>query len=389
MATRVCMYCVKEKSESEFSDEHILPHSLIKSVYCPPPFRTHDVCRACNNKSGLVVDAFYLRSYFFLNDVAMAAYDQIDFANLAPVPLTYHGIIQDVSFPEDMQCEMWLGPAGCRMYHFHHYRIEGEYASLAGGHPMDRRREPGTVYYMNCSDNPKWISLTLMSLKRAFPKSRRIATNIGFAPEVQQHYGFKTPSDLDGEFIKILNGLDPTHHLRVAVLADFDSRIMAKIALGVGCSLFGAQYFNSSFANRLRSALWARNPRDRAVLEIPGRSYLGDAQDPQFPKILGWPTGYTVAVTPIKGNGLALTLTMFGKKAMTILITDEYSRYRTDDIGAHGNISILVPSHQFWHGPIPVEQFVAHNVGSGKIPELVAADGWLKDKTQYPPKRST
>src|SRR6185312_7976668 len=50
-----CPYCAKEKSVSEFTDEHVLPQSMCGALQPTNPFKLA-VCRPCNNFCGEHVD---------------------------------------------------------------------------------------------------------------------------------------------------------------------------------------------------------------------------------------------------------------------------------------------------------------------------------------------
>ncbi|MGZ5027986.1 MAG: HNH endonuclease [Methylobacter sp.] len=54
----ICIYCRLDKSESDFSLEHIIPQSL-GGAAAPDYFKTRKVCSTCNNNLGLFVDASF------------------------------------------------------------------------------------------------------------------------------------------------------------------------------------------------------------------------------------------------------------------------------------------------------------------------------------------
>ena len=61
MTDNKCIYCNKETDE--FSLEHIFPDSL-GGAYLNNIFKTRQVCRKCNNLSGLYVDSAFVKNFF-------------------------------------------------------------------------------------------------------------------------------------------------------------------------------------------------------------------------------------------------------------------------------------------------------------------------------------
>src|SRR6266849_9315440 len=114
----ICSYCWREKPDEEITDEHVLPRALGGNLEPRNPFLLRSVCKTCNVVSGRHIDGPFLRSWFFNNYRAENARKYIDLSVNPIVPLTYLGGVQ-TDLATDKSCEMWLGPAGDRVYHFH------------------------------------------------------------------------------------------------------------------------------------------------------------------------------------------------------------------------------------------------------------------------------
>ncbi len=67
-AMKTCIYCNKEKDDSEFSLEHIFPDALGGALLPDAIFKTNDVCIACNSTSGLFIDGPFIKNWFLTND---------------------------------------------------------------------------------------------------------------------------------------------------------------------------------------------------------------------------------------------------------------------------------------------------------------------------------
>lgn len=87
---RQCIYCRKEKDETDFTLEHIIPQFL-GGAYAPDCFKVRNVCGPCNNNLGLFVDAAFEKSWFVSNRLKLAAYALFDPNGAVGLPLVCMG----------------------------------------------------------------------------------------------------------------------------------------------------------------------------------------------------------------------------------------------------------------------------------------------------------
>lgn len=114
-----CIYCNQDKEDDQFSLEHIFPDSIGGNL-CSDLFKTHDVCQRCNSISGQFVDGAFIRNWFVKNDDALSARQYLNLESDESIePLVYMGMVENLPLEKDEVCEMWLGPCGARVYHFH------------------------------------------------------------------------------------------------------------------------------------------------------------------------------------------------------------------------------------------------------------------------------
>ena len=83
-----CLYCDQEKSESEFSEEHVLPQAVGGNLSPRNPFKTSDVCRRCNNLCGWFLDAGFIKNWFTQAGRAEEARRRVRFDQNTIFPLT-------------------------------------------------------------------------------------------------------------------------------------------------------------------------------------------------------------------------------------------------------------------------------------------------------------
>src|SRR5712664_1970731 len=113
----LCAYCLKDKSQKDFSLEHIFPDALGGNL-CRSDLEIDRVCARCNNLSGLFIDGNFLRSWLCQNYSFESALKYIDWENGSAVPLMFLGLLDQLSTAQEI-CEYWTGPCGEHIYYFH------------------------------------------------------------------------------------------------------------------------------------------------------------------------------------------------------------------------------------------------------------------------------
>ena len=155
-----CLYCRAFKDKSEFSGEHVIPQAMGGIFEPTNPFKLHNVCKRCNNMTGLYVDAPFLRSFSVHNGRADSELQTIKPGPKTTLPLTFLG--RHCSLKHGIRiCELWLGPTGDLVYHFHEpYPKEPDW-SIAIGPPPGKRKpanvDHGFVFFFLRSNNPTWL----------------------------------------------------------------------------------------------------------------------------------------------------------------------------------------------------------------------------------------
>ena len=298
---RTCIYCNKEKQDSEFSQEHIFPRALGGAIQPTNPFSTDLVCARCNTISGFFIDAPFVKSWFINNYRADNAKKYIRLSPTTILPLIYFGIIDDLKF-EDKICEFYMGPTGDPIYHFHTpYPEEVDSPSMIGVPPHLRNKEIdyGFAFLQVRSNNPKWLPAIVYSFADNFKKSKLYLGN-GPTPKVEGAIFSDIPDELKDLLSKIrsLNGKEHKNTFKVDI--DTGHRFLAKLALGMGCLFLKDEYKTSSDAELLRKLMWTRDHKERRKLQIHGTGFLGNHENMKnINESLKWDGGHVICIMQV------------------------------------------------------------------------------------------
>ena len=170
---KTCIYCGKDKSEEEFSGEHIWPDAL-GGDFLPQFWRTDDVCGKCNSMSGVFVDGAFIKSVFVVGERTHDAHDYLNPDNPTGIlPLSYLGIIQNITTQEDEVADFWVCAPGANIVHFRKASEEDTWDAYAGGDPrrQSKRAKAGRVLVSFTSPEQYWVLTALSSVKHHFAKA--------------------------------------------------------------------------------------------------------------------------------------------------------------------------------------------------------------------------
>ncbi|MFA5016764.1 MAG: HNH endonuclease [Methylobacter sp.] len=152
-----CIYCRKEKTDEDFSLEHVIPQCL-GGALAPDELKTRDVCEKCNNDLGLFVDASFEKNWFVSQQLQVNARAQFNPSNPKAIPLVCMGPCE-LDVPGILQtevCESWLGPFGEQVYWVRPH--DEKLYWYGGGNPRTTKSVESRAYFMfsiNSSKNAK------------------------------------------------------------------------------------------------------------------------------------------------------------------------------------------------------------------------------------------
>ena len=377
-----CVYCNEFKDNSEMSKEHVIPQSLGGNLTPTNPFLLYDVCIRCNTLCGLYIDAPFIKSWLNQNARASNALQYIDLSKKPIVPLIYMGTLHEVQF-KDKICELWLGPSGDQIYHFHTpYPDEPNNPRTIGPPPNIKAEQidPGFVFLFVRATNPIWHPTIVLSTKSQFKEA---TLYLGNGPKPDNDLFDEIPTKLYTLHSELKNLRDQNHRASTSLAIDYGDRFLSKIALGFGALFLDKSFQESESANKLRQYMWTKRREDRRNSGIHGSSFFSEQVEP-LKQMLKWPSGHVIHMMST-GDKLGLYISIFESQAATIEISSDFKHWENtfDD---DGMLFVISPSLQRYVGPIGFLDFVAHkNDPNGKHPDLVDLEDIMNNKMTLPP----
>lgn len=380
---KTCIYCRKEKEPSEFNLEHTIPQFL-GGAFAPDKYKIRDACRKCNSNLGLFVDASFEKSWLVSNRLRDAAYASFDPESDIGLPLLCLGT-SDLTPPgldSSETCEAWLGPLGERVFWIRP-RDEHLYWYM-GGNPRTTKDSESRAYYTFSERSPSDPRLPWRAFRDSFsgrPVRKIMCTAVGGANPAD--IGFSSPDDLDSKRIKyFLDACEKnnTGSIRLAVNTKFDHRFMAKLAIGVGFSMFGRSAIESAYGDILFKALWQRDG-DKSS-ELQGVTPLTQQGDPQFLQLSGDKNAVTLMIMPSQ-EGVAINLNIGAALHWTVKCADLSSTSPELLTEIQGGRVITLYRQLQWGNEMALMDYVAHKSGAIVDPQLAAISARLSSNTNY------
>ena len=383
-----CIYCDGRRQDPEMSLEHIWPQAL-GGQWSPPLFRTNSVCRSCNSNCGLWVDGAFLKSWFISHEVSNAARENLDPVNPGIVPLKFMG--HDKRFPvqDGDVAELWMGPGGDSVHHVH--KVDDEkWFGIAGGDMIRRRKaDVGRAYLMLRSESPYWLACSVKSFVAYMSPARMLTATLMpnvTGPVMQKLTPESDATDIEKAELAWVRGEDNDglHATSFSHRLDFSRRFLAKIALGLGYTLFGEPFLSRPYTSELRAALW---PRDENDGQIRGTDFFNETalQGHRLNGIRGaWSLGFKAMP-----NSFGLFLTTPAGRFMAIQIADDPTLWSAPEFAPyhHGLFYFVVPGRSYFSPPVSFLEFVGHQGGRRPNATLTEIDAFRIDHTQLPPLR--
>lgn len=377
-----CVYCNEEKNIEELSQEHIIPRALGGNLTPVNPFTLGNVCRTCNSRCGTYVDGPLIRNWFFQNHRANDALKFINFENNPILPLGYMGFSQDIIF-EDKVCELWHGPTGDLIYHFHSPYPEEPDMPPTIGRPLNHRRleiDNGFVFLFIRSNNPIWHPAIIRSGALHFKDS---LIYLGNGPTPPGNIFSTIPDNLNVLHQKLLELSRRQQNMRFSIDSNMGDRFLAKVALGIGAKFLNPSFIESESADLLRQFMWTKNHEIRSNIPLHG-SGLFSGNFGRLGEFLKWPGGHSLSIIKDWDN-CSLAISLYEEHMGLIKITSEPEHWE-GLLGERGDIYVISPGIQKYVGPKNISRFIAHRNTEGyNDPELLALENEMNQFDQLPP----
>lgn len=388
-----CIYCGFEKPEEEFSDEHIWPDAL-GGDFLSQFWRTDDVCGKCNSASGVFVDGAFIKSFFVSAERSMDGLDYLDPDKPGGIlPLSYLGTIQNIPTREGEVADYWVCAPGANIVHFRKASEEDTWNTYAGGDPrrQSKRSKAGRAVMALTSAEPYWVATALSSVKHHFAKADKFVTNLGLPPDAKHFKELDQNDPLQASDRKFFDELEAASirgervHNTVSLSLGADSRFLAKLALATGYKLLGARFLESVDGINLRKAFREANVARRKEIPIRGSGYLRGVNFGEAADKLRWPGGWVLLLIRIS-RALVLSVQSPSGRNMVIQLTDDATLLDTLDAEYRdGVIWLTVPTVARAVGPMPLPEFLAHQLGEKAHPELKELESLRGQRDRLPP----
>jgi hypothetical protein len=365
------LYCNESIEELTFRDdkftkEHILPTSIIGSIN-QNFLILKNVCSRCNNQAGVLIDAPLSKSWFMHHEIARYYNDYTEINKRSIVPLRFMGTHKTLNY-EGKIADMFLGPTGDTIYHFHlPYPKLNSYPAIIGIPPQFKSKkfniDFGFVFIFVASDNPIWFPTIFHSVIKQFKRSILYLGN-GEPPKIKN---FRTIPDsliqLHSQLLEI-----KTFEVKFQFTPFSENRFLAKAALGIGDLYLGKDFRNSVTAQKLRNFMWAKSEKEQKNIELKGTHFFDPTKLHQKEEYLSWEGGHLISLNKI-GKGVALSINLFNSISATIFIEGQYVDFSKIKDGICIAIS---PATNSIIGPIKISEFIAHKYKLGFVQKELA-----------------
>ena len=378
---RTCLYCGEQMDDREFSLEHIWPEALGGDTL-PDFWRTDAVCRRCNSISGLFVDGEFIKGA--LGNIerwtAGVVYSDKEEPDYLIEPLAYMGIVSDLPIPSGRIVDFWLGPCGSHVVHIRPSSHSRDWITYSGGDPRaaSQRSKAGRVYVGLTTEHPFWIISCLLSVKAHFRKAEGILVNM----DVPTEWKYFKPIDADDEsqaeemvtVTAIKEAAREGRQIRnqVTIGTDTGSRLLAKLGLAVGHSLFGAAFMRTEYAAMLRRGFREADAGRRRMIPIRGTGYTTRGMDERLEEFLSFPGAWVLFIKRLDCE-LVLSVVTPSGNTMSVVVTDDPAlSEQLETTYDDGVLWMTIPSLQQAIGPMSLPDYVAHQSGEILCPTLTA-----------------
>jgi HNH endonuclease len=384
----ICVYCNRDKPVEEFSDEHVLPQKIGGNLQPTNPFIIRNVCRRCNSISGLYIDGEFIRSWFTQNNRATFHLKYADIGKRPILPLSYMGISEELRHNGKL-CEMWLGPTGDSIFHFHDpYPDEPSMPPMTGVPPsLEMRRieyDRGFIFLFAVPTNPIWHPTVFYSVVQNFPGS---TLYFGNGPTPRGGAFSNIPNELLNLQLKLKQAMKHEIPVQVVLGAHYGDRFLAKLGLGFGSLFLNESFVSSPEAQTLRNFMWQRDPSIRESIPLRGMPFLNErmGQD-TIANYMKWSGGHFIYFGN-NGNHIYLFVSIYESQNAGIVITENPDHWR-GGLNQRENVYVVTPSLQKYVGPLSLGRYISHKQGLHPHTELEALEDEMTRCQKLPPRHT-
>lgn len=346
---RTCIYCRKEKSDDNFTLEHVIPQFL-GGQFAPDRFKVRDVCGPCNNNLGLFVDGSFERTIFVATSLRLTDFAHFDPNDPAALPLICMGD-SGLVLPgqaSDEICESWLGPLGEQVFWVRKH--EEKFYWYSGGNPITMKQKKSRAYFIFSVKTLAAPLITKRAFQAAFKGTRAkkvLMCRTDGVPGEWADLGFDSSDSLDYQRIEFFSALanqaTAGHRNRASINITFDYRFMCKLAVGVAYSLFGKKSLETKYASELHKGVWHKE--GQPTPQVMGQTHYNsedgaDSDEFHLWRYFGFPHAPTLCIQ-VFPEGVALNLQIGESYGWSILCAS-LENLTPEDLALIGDGLVLV-----------------------------------------------
>lgn len=391
--SRTCIYCVSEKEDNEFSDEHIWPNAL-GGDFLERFWRTNDVCGSCNSVSGVFVDGAFIKGWMGNAERSSGAreYLRMEAVPVGCLPLDFLGTINDPAPPTGCAVDYWAGPCGANILHIRPSTEDNVWDTYAGGDPRAKNSKSGWAYLDLTSKAPFWVMVSLASFSAHFARTKKRIVTRGLTDAYLQPYGIE-PFATDAnpshtafiEQFKARSSAEETIKSTLATDLHTGSRMLCKVALALGCQLFGNEFSTSSYGEKLRQAFREANPEKRATLQVMGTGLIAGLNSKMNTDALAWTGAWVLMILETENHELALVVVSPSGRIMSAKITDDPDLVAiTDGAYREGVVWVTIPAAKAAADAVPLPDYLSHKLAHTSHPKLSKLEELRRDPGLLP-----
>jgi len=376
--TKKCIYCNQYKDESDFSLEHIFPVALGGKYLDDDLFKTHNVCKECNNKFGLYVDGIFLKSFFIKNEVFNHYLEFVNEIEDITIPFVFMGTLKKpiINHPYYKYCDYWVWAGGSRVYHFHNNYNEF-FQNYIGGHPIKfkNKKEAGEVYLVGAMENidEKLFKIMLFSFKEHFKYQKRFSVNIRLnlidkrTKKSNKIKFFDESNEMQQEIIKrLLKVSNKEHEMCLTIQVGVEWKFLSKLAIGLGYNLFGDNYLKSDDYKIFHNIINAKdiNEIKNILTKTPvmGEFFSSITNSLKYiGEFVAYKSGHTL-LFQIVNNELFLVMWLYNKNyPFVVKIASDMTKFKENNLlkkYKNGFLYICLPAKRLSKGPLDLEEYM-------------------------------
>jgi len=177
----------------------------------------------------------------------------------------------------------------------------------------------------------------------------------------------------------------------LVIQENFNIRFQAKLALGLGHSLFGDDYTQSSEAKNIRDIFWNKDYKELERLKPEMLQFFSEPKEnlSNFTQYISFPGCHGLFFFVVD-NSLIFYADLYGEGQYPVLTVitrnlDSYSHALVEEY-PEGWGYILVPQRDMFIGEFDIASILAYNTGDkSSLPELLELEKLHKSKEELPP----